>query len=188
MSDPALLLTELLVILTAARLVGRGVRMLGQPRVIGEMLAGIALGPSLLGALAPGAMSALFPPDRLGPLATVSQLGVTLFMFVVGLRLDLTMLHGRLSSTVLVSQASIVVPFILGGALAPWLYPELAGPGVAFLPFALFLAAAMSITAFPVLARILIERGLERTADRLDRPRVRRRRRRGQRRASWRAW
>jgi Kef-type K+ transport system membrane component KefB len=97
------------------------------------------------------------------PLAALSQLGVLLFMFVVGLRLDLTLLRGRAHVAVAVSHASIVAPFLLGAALAPLLHPAFAPPGVGLLPFALFLAAAMSVTAFPVLARILDDRGLRGT-------------------------
>lgn len=139
--------------------------MFGQPRVIGEMIAGIALGPSLLGAFAPVTSQALFPPDRQLPLATLSQLGVLLFMFVVGLRLDPSVLRGRARAAVAVSHASITVPFALGLLLASWLHPGLAGVGsggsaTALLPFSLFIGAAMSVTAFPVLARILAERGL----------------------------
>ena len=165
MLDLSLLLAQLLVVLAAARLAGWLARPLGQPRVVGEIVAGLALGPSVLGALAPGAAHALFPADRLLPLAALSQLGVVLFMFAVGLRLDRGVLLGRARAAVAVSHASIVVPFALGAALAPWLHPRLAGigadgQGVAQLPFTLFLGAAMSVTAFPVLARILTERGL----------------------------
>ena len=165
MPQLSLLLAQLLVILVTARLVGRAVRPFGQPRVVGEMLAGRALGPSLLGRLLPDASRLLFPPDSLLPLSTLSQFGVLLFMFVIGLHLDVGVLRERASAAVAVSQASIVVPFVLGALLAPWLHPRLSGPGiegggVALLPFALFLGAAMSITAFPVLARILSERDL----------------------------
>ena len=171
MFDLSLLLGQLLVILTAARIAGYLVGLLGQPRVIGEILAGIALGPSLLGALAPAASGALFPTDHLVPLAALSQLGVLLFMFTVGLRLDRVALRGHLRAAVAVSNASIVIPFVFGAALAPWLHPMLAGSGgasaggasagvVGLVPFTLFLGAAMSVTAFPVLARILTERGL----------------------------
>src|SRR4029453_16906548 len=105
----------------------------------------------------------LFPPDALLPLATLSQLGVILFMFVVGLRLDWSKLRGRIGSAVAISHSSIVAPFVLGAALGPWLHPDLAGSGVTLLPFTLFLGIAMSITAFPVLARIVVERGLSGT-------------------------
>ena len=163
--DLRLLLAQLLVILAAARLARWAVRPIGQPGVVGEIAAGLALGPSVLGSLLPGAASSLFPPDRLVPLGALSQLGVLLFMFAVGLRLDWDVLRGRAKAAVAVSHASIAVPFVLGAALAPWLHPRLAGDGVAsggvaLLPFALFLGAAMSVTAFPVLARILTERGL----------------------------
>jgi Kef-type K+ transport system membrane component KefB len=165
MLDLSLLLAQLLVILAAARLAGLAVSRLGQPRVIGEIFAGIALGPSMLGSLAPGASRTIFPSEQLVPLAALSQLGVLLFMFTVGLRLDRNALRGRVRAAVAVSHASIVIPFALGAVLAPWLHPRLAGEGVGnagvgVLPFALFLGAAMSVTAFPVLARILTERGL----------------------------
>ncbi len=160
MPDLALLLTQLLVILASARVTGRIVRWAGQPRVIGEMIAGLALGPSLFGAVAPRTMRALFPDDGMMPLATLSQLGVILFMFVVGLRLDLSALRGRVRSAIAISHASIVVPFVLGAVLGTWLHPELAGRGVPLLPFILFCGAAMSVTAFPVLARILSDRKL----------------------------
>lgn len=165
MLDIPLLLEQLLVILLAAWCAGRLVRVLGQPRVIGEMAAGIALGPSLFGALAPQLSGSVFPAEGLAPLATISQLGVLLFMFVVGLRLDLAALRQRAQAAVLVSQASIVVPFILGTVLAARFYPAFAGQDanghvIPLLPFALFMGAAMSVTAFPVLARILAERQL----------------------------
>lgn len=158
MLDLGLLLAQLITILLVARLSGRLVRLVGQPAVVGEMIAGLALGPSLFGAIAPNAMHALFPTDKLLPLATLSQLGVVLFMFVVGLRLDLTVLRSKVQAAAAVSQASIIAPFLLGFALAKPLHADLAPQGVAFLPFALFMGAAMSITAFPVLARILDER------------------------------
>jgi Kef-type K+ transport system membrane component KefB len=154
------LLLQLVVILVTARLVGRAFRIIGQPQVIGEMAAGLALGPSLLGAVAPGTLARLFPQDSLAPLSALSQLGVLLFMFVVGLRLDLQLLRGRARAAVFTSNASIALPFVMGAALAPWLHASLAPDGVPLLPFALFLGAAMSVTAFPVLARILTERGL----------------------------
>jgi Kef-type K+ transport system membrane component KefB len=154
------LLLQLVVILVAARLAGRAVRALGQPQVIGEMAAGLALGPSLFGAIAPDMLAWLFPASSLAPLSVLSQLGVLLFMFVVGLRVDLDVLRGRAGVAVATSHASIVVPFVLGAGLAPWLHDTLAPSGVGLLPFTLFLGAAMSVTAFPVLARILTERRL----------------------------
>ena len=160
MPDTALLLLQVVVVLATARLAGRAAGLLGQPRVIGEMVAGLALGPSLFGWLRPGWMHALFPADRMGSLTTLSNIGVVLFMFVVGLHLDAALLGKRAKAAVAVSWTSMVVPFALGAALAPWLHPGFAGSGVALLPFTLFFGAAMSVTAFPVLARILNERRL----------------------------
>ena len=138
-------------------------RAIGQPRVVGEMIAGVALGPSLFGVIAPSTWRALFPIDHMVPLAALSQFGVLLFMLVIGLRVNRSEVRERAGTAIAVSQASIAVPFILGALIATLLYPSLAGPGVngkavALLPFALFVGTAMSITAFPVLARILIER------------------------------
>jgi Kef-type K+ transport system membrane component KefB len=131
--DLGLLLAQLIVVLLVARVSGRLVKLLGQPAVVGEMIAGLALGPSLFGALAPNAMHTLFPSDKLLPLATLSQLGVVLFMFVVGLRLDLTVLRSKAQAAVAVSHASIVAPFLFGVALAKPLHADLAPAGVAFL-------------------------------------------------------
>jgi Kef-type K+ transport system membrane component KefB len=158
-----LLLAQILVVLVATRGCGLALRPLGQPQVVGEMLAGILLGPSLLGWLAPGASALLFPPSSLGVLSALSQVGMVLYMFVVGMELDTGTLRERGGTALLTSHVSIVVPFALGSALALALFGRFAPPGVAFVPFALFLGAAMSVTAFPVLARILAERGLLRT-------------------------
>jgi len=157
------LILQLLVIVGAARLCGALLVSLGQPRVVGEMLAGILLGPSVLGQLAPTLSLALFPAGSLPLLQALAQVGVLLFMFVVGLELDVGQLrrHGRLA--VITSHASIVAPFLLGAALSLALYTRFAPAGVSFAPFALFMGAAMSVTAFPVLARILADRGLTRT-------------------------
>jgi len=158
-----LLLAQIVVVLLAARLVGRLMRRLGQPQVVGEMVAGILLGPSLFGALAPGAWATLFPPASLGFLNTLSQLGLILFMFLVGLELDTRSLQSRGKAALVISWSSIAAPFGLATLLAPFLYTSLAPAGVGFTGFALFLGAAMSVTAFPVLARILEERHLMRT-------------------------
>jgi len=163
MIDLGHLLLQLVVILVAARLTGRAIQYIGQPPVIGEMVAGLALGPSFLGAVSPATLDYLFPPDSLAPLSALSQLGVLLFMFVVGLRLDTALLRSKARTAVATSYASIVAPFAMGAAVAPWLHETLAPPGVALLPFTLFLGAAMSVTAFPVLARILTDRGLLQT-------------------------
>src|SRR5688500_6259448 len=161
--DLPLLLIQIIVVLLAARLVGALVRRLGQPQVVGEMLAGIALGPSLLGAHAPVLSTVLFPPASLGFLNALSQIGLLVFMFLVGLELDEKLERAPGRAAIVISHASIVAPFLLGAVLAIALYPELAGERVTFTGFALFMGAAMSVTAFPVLARILRERGLVRT-------------------------
>ena len=160
MLDLPLLLVQLFVVLAAARTAGSLARAVGQPRVVGEMTAGVVLGPSVFGALAARPAAALFPPERLAPLSVLSQIGVLLFMFVVGLRLDLGALGGRTRAIVLTSQASLAAPFLLGLAIAPRLYPELAGPRVPEHIFALFVGVMLSVTAFPVLACIVAERRL----------------------------
>jgi Kef-type K+ transport system membrane component KefB len=159
----ALLLLQVIVIVVAARLAGALLQRLGQPRVIGEMIAGILLGPSLLGGLVPSAQTFLFPAASLGPLRMLSQIGVILFLFVVGIELDVEHLRKKAAAAVLVSHASIIVPFFLGSVLALFLYPTLAPAGLRFSAFALFMGVSMSITAFPVLARILEERNLSQT-------------------------
>lgn len=154
------LLMQIIVIVLAARSIGALALKVGQPRVIGEMVAGIVLGPSLLGFIAPGLMSALFPAPSLEHLRMFSQVGVILFMFLVGTEIELWKFRTRAHTAVLVSHASIVVPFLLGTALSFFIYRKLAPPDVPFRAFALFMGVAMSITAFPVLARIIEERGL----------------------------
>jgi Kef-type K+ transport system membrane component KefB len=158
-----LLILQIGTILIVARLVGWLFGKLHQPRVVGEMLAGILLGPSLLGWLAPGISTAIFPPDSLGHLNSLSQVGLLIFMFLVGLELDLGHLRELGRAAVMTSQVSIIVPFILGSSFAIYLYPRLSDPSVNFTGFALFMGAAMSVTAFPVLARILTERNMFRT-------------------------
>jgi Kef-type K+ transport system membrane component KefB len=129
--------------------------------VIGEMVAGIALGPSLLGQIWPAAKDFILPAD-VGPyLGIIAQIGVILYMFLVGLELNAGLLRSRAHSTVAISHTSILVPFLLGTLLALWLYPHLAPPDKPFSSFALFMGVAMSITAFPVLARILTDRRME---------------------------
>jgi Kef-type K+ transport system membrane component KefB/nucleotide-binding universal stress UspA family protein len=159
----ALITAEIFVVLAVSRLLGVALRALGQPQVIGEVLGGILLGPSLLGWLAPGASAALFPPETMPYLKVLSEYGIVFFMFLVGLELDPALMRGRGRAAVAISHASIVTPFLLGVVLAAGFRAEHAPPGVRFLPFALFMGASMSITAFPVLARILIERGLLKT-------------------------
>jgi|HubBroStandDraft_1064217.scaffolds.fasta_scaffold01803_9 Kef-type K+ transport system membrane component KefB len=163
MPDLFHLVLQIAVILVAARIVGFLFQKINQPQVMGEMVAGILLGPSLLGWVAPGVSAALFPAASLGYLNALSQVGLVVFMFVVGLALNPSELHGYGHAAVLTSHVSIVAPFCLGGLTALYLYPRLSDDGVAFTGFALFMGAAMSITAFPVLARILSERGLVRS-------------------------
>jgi Kef-type K+ transport system membrane component KefB len=154
---------QLAVILVAARVVGLLCRFIQQPQVVGEMAAGILLGPSLLGWAAPEVSAFLFPPASLVHLNTASQLGLLLFMFLVGVEFDPKLLRGRGHTAVMTSHVSIVAPFFLGSVLALHLYPQLSDSSVDFVGFTLFMGAAMSVTAFPVLARILVERNLLRT-------------------------
>lgn len=157
------LLVQIGVILLSGRLLAVGFRRIGQPSVIAEILAGILLGPSLLGAVAPGALSALFPADSMPALSTTAQLGLVFFMFLVGLEFDTGLLRGQGRASVAISASGILLPFALGAALSLPLHGHLAPEGVPKLSFALFMGAAMSVTAFPVLARILTERRLIRT-------------------------
>jgi Kef-type K+ transport system membrane component KefB len=162
-SPLSVLLLQMVVIIVIARLFGALFRRIGQPPVMGEMVAGITLGPSVLELISPPASAFLFPPSSMTTLGVLSQIGVVLFMFIVGMELDLKHLRERASTAIMVSHASIVVPFLSGAALALTLYPSLGTPNTSFTPFALFMGIAMSITAFPVLARILKDRGLERS-------------------------
>lgn len=150
-------LVALAVVVVAARVLATLLGWLGQPPVMGEVIAGLLLGPSFFGWIAPKAAAELLPPAVAPYLAVIAQAGVILFMFLVGLELDTDLLRQRTRASVAISHASIVAPFLLGGALALWLYPRFAGAGVWFTPFALFIAVAMSVTAFPVLARILTD-------------------------------
>lgn len=153
----------LAVVVAGGRLLGRAAAAVGQPPVIGEVLSGILLGPSLLGLVAPAAQAYLFPDAVRPALGVVAHLGVLLYMFLVGLEFDTSLLKQRTASLVVTSQASIAVPFVLGYALALFLYDRFAPEGVSLTVFALFMGVAMSITAFPVLARILTDRGLTRS-------------------------
>ena len=163
MPNLLLLLVQIAAIVVAARGIGLLFRRIGQPQVVGEMAAGLLLGPSFLGWVAPGVSAALFPPESLGFLNALSQVGLLVFMFLVGVELDPRLLRGKSHTAVVTSHVSIVAPFFLGAALALVLYPRLSDDSVTFTGFALFMGAAMSVTAFPVLARILTERDLLRT-------------------------
>lgn len=153
------LLMALSVVLAACHLVGALVKRVGQPPVIGEIIAGVLLGPSLLGAVWPAAARWLFPAGVVSIINILAQLGLVFFMYLVGAELDLATVRRRGVTAATVSQASIALPMALGVALAFLLYPRF-GSGVGFLGFALFIAVSMSVTAFPVLARILSDRGL----------------------------
>ncbi len=159
----AILLMQIIAIILVARCFGWIFRKIGQPSVIGEMIAGIVLGPSLLGLYYPGYFSHLFPIDSLGNLKFLSQIGLILFMFVIGMELDLKVLKNKANDAVVISHASIIFPFTLGIGLAYFIYHQFAPEGVQFASFALFIGIAMSITAFPVLARIVQERGIHKT-------------------------
>lgn len=162
MPELKLLFLEVVVILVTARLVAAGFRRVGQPGVVGEMAAGLLLGPSVLGRFAPSIMNSLFPVSNIGPLYALSHLGLVLFMFLVGLEVRVSAIRASAKSVVIASQASIVAPFVCGGLLAWTVYPRI-GNGAARLPFVLFIGAAMGITAFPVLARILSDHKLTHT-------------------------
>lgn len=159
----AILLLQIITIIIVARFFGWIFRKIGQPSVIGEIIAGIFLGPSLVGMYFPEYSAMLFPTDSLGNLQFLSQIGLILFMFVVGMELDLKVLKNRANEAIVISHASIVIPFTLGIGLAYFIYYRFAPAGVPFLSFALFMGIAMSITAFPVLARIVQERGIHKT-------------------------
>ncbi|UZN06399.1 cation:proton antiporter [Leptospira santarosai] len=158
------LLLQLIVIMFSARFFGKLATVLGQPSVIGEILAGILLGPSLLGLAFPEGFQLLFPKESLSTLQILSQLGLLLFMFVIGMELDLQILKNQAESAVVISHSSIMFPFLLGAGLAYFIYVPLAPEGVDFIAFCLFMGIGMSITAFPVLARIILEKGLTKTA------------------------
>jgi Kef-type K+ transport system membrane component KefB len=157
---------QLACILLICRFAGRLMRPIGQPKVVGEMIAGILLGPSLLGLIAPSLQSALFPPASLSVMAVVSQLGLVLYMFVVGTHLQTDFIRQALRGAMLISLAGIVVPFALGAGLAAVLHQngQFFAPAVSTWQSMIYLGAAMSVTAFPVLARIIEDRGMAGTA------------------------
>ena len=159
----ASVLLALAVVVITGRVLGTALSRIGQPPVVGEVLAGILLGPSLLGRFSPGLEARLFPATVIPALGVVAQIGVVLYMFAVGVEFDAGALRKSAARFVVVSQASIAVPFVLGLGIAAFIRPEFGLPGVPSVAFSLFMGVAMSITAFPVLARILTDRGLTRT-------------------------
>ena len=159
----AILLAQIVTIILVARFFGWVCRKIGQPTVVGEIIAGIILGPSLVGLYWPEFSAALFPKESLGNLQFLSQIGLILFMFIIGMELDLKALSNKAKDAVVISHASIIFPFALGLGLAFYTYSDFAPQGIEFASYGLFFGIAMSITAFPVLARIVQERGIHKT-------------------------
>ena len=157
------ILFALILIVTCARLAGWLCRWMHQPPVIGEVVAGILLGPSLLGRVFPAASAYVFPAQIVPHLEVLSQIGIILFMFVVGLDLDTGLLRRNSRASIAISHASIIVPFLMGAGAATWMYERYAGTGISFVVFAMFFGVSLSVTAFPVLARILTDRGMQRS-------------------------
>ena len=159
----AILLAQIVLVILVARAFGWICTKIGQPTVIGEIVAGIVLGPSLMGMYLPELSAVLFPVQSMGNLQFLSQIGLILFMFVIGMELDLKILRNQAHEAVVISHASIVIPFALGMGLSYFIYETFAPPNINFLSFGLFMGIAMSVTAFPVLARIAQERGIHKT-------------------------
>jgi Kef-type K+ transport system membrane component KefB len=163
-------LATLAAVVGLGYVLGRLFARVGQPPVIGEVVGGILLGPSVLGSISPEAMHWLIPGRDADPggrvaaaVQAIAQVGVILYLFLVGLELNAARLRTEARATVVITHAGIAVPFVLGAALALWLYPTYSHAGVPFTSFALFLGAALAVTAFPVLARILADRRMEKT-------------------------
>jgi Kef-type K+ transport system membrane component KefB/nucleotide-binding universal stress UspA family protein len=163
MNTVSLVLLEILIVIGFSRLVGLLFRTIKQPLVIGEIMAGIMLGPSLLGQIFPVTQAWLFPPSTAPILEVLAQIGLIFFMFLIGLELDPKYLKGKVRIAVFTSAAGIILPFLLAGGLALWLYPLGQGSQTSLLAFSLFFGSALSITAFPVLARIISESNLQNT-------------------------
>ena len=159
----SILLLQVITIIIAARAFGYLFSKIRQPSVIGEVVAGIFLGPSVLGYLFPEYTNFLFPKTSLSVLQLFSQLGLLLFMFVIGMELDLKVVKQKAQAAIIISHASIIIPYGLGMTLAYFIYKDYAPANINFLSFSLFIGIAMSVTAFPVLARILQERGMTKT-------------------------
>jgi len=164
MTNPvSIFILQLAVIIAMSAVFGYIFRKIGQPAVMGEITAGIILGPSVFGALSPAASSFVFPPGSFGNLQFASQVGLVLFMFVIGMELDFSIMKQKVRSALFISNMSIGLSFLLGMGLAWFLYADYAPAGIPLYAFALFMGIAMSITAFPVLARIIKERNLMNT-------------------------
>lgn len=158
-----LLLIQIFVIILASRFFGFIFGKMGQPLVIGEIIAGIALGPSLLGKYFPETFDFLFAPQYLGGIDALSKIGLILFMFIIGMELDLGTLKKKINQTLFISHASIILPFFLGMLLSYFIFTKYTDGSISYIAFSLFIGISMSITAFPVLARILQERNLLKT-------------------------
>ena len=163
MEPAAMILLQIIAILIVSRIFSAVFAKIQQPTVIGEILAGIVLGPSLLGMIFPEAYAFLFSPESLDNLYIISQIGLVLFMFAVGMDLNMSELKDKIRNTFIISQSSIVIPFMFGMILAFVIYKDFSPPNSNFTSFALFIGISMSITAFPVLARIVQEKGLSKT-------------------------
>ncbi|OFX37195.1 MAG: hypothetical protein A2X08_06365 [Bacteroidetes bacterium GWA2_32_17] len=159
----SILLLQVIIILLLSKVFGIIFKKLGQQTVIGEIIAGIFLGPSIFGWLCPDLSAVIFPKESFISLQFLSQIGLAFFMFVIGMELDISKIKNKAHDAVIISHVSIIFPFFLGTCLSYFIYQELAPQNINFISFALFIGIAMSITAFPVLARILKERGLTRT-------------------------
>jgi Kef-type K+ transport system membrane component KefB len=162
-SPISILFLQIISIIILSRILGYFFGKIGQPLVIAEIIAGILLGPSVLGHLSPEIFSYIFPPNSLFNLEFLAQIGLMLFMFVIGMELDTSLLKNRAKEAIVISHVSIAFPYFLGVALAYFLYSTHAPQNISFIEFALFIGIAMSITAFPVLARILLEKNLTKT-------------------------
>jgi Kef-type K+ transport system membrane component KefB len=160
----SLLLLQIIIILSAARVFGLVFSKIGQPSVVGEIIAGIVMGPSIMGLLFPDFLTFLFPAASLKNLQFLSQIGLIFFMFMIGMELDLHKIKNKAKDALVISHSSIIFPFFLGVGLSYFIYEKFAPANVSFLVFSLFMGIAMSITAFPVLAHIVKERGLTKTS------------------------
>lgn len=162
-SPISILLVQIIIIIIFSRILGLTIGKLGQPIVIGEIIAGIILGPSFLGSIYPETFNFIFPKSSLNNLQLFSQFGLVLFMFIIGMEIDTKLVRKKINSAVIISFTGIIFPYFLGIILSYFIYTSFAMPGVNFTTFALFIGIAMSITAFPVLARIIHEKGLTKT-------------------------